>query len=190
MDKFQGMNRFLAEKLRAPTMTAHNAPDGGDIQLADAAQALVEETQDEAYTPPFPVPLMRPLVRGEGMRGEKTEVWLCTPTTTTPALAKLVGGGVAEKGLDFPINSIMVDNFTPLWGYFPEQGIWVPPFNFGRVFRGQGSRVARVKWEQPSTQMQNAAAAGTSQNTMVMRVQFYEELLPENTGLQLASTNT
>src|ERR1700738_1123405 len=98
MDKFQGMNKFLSDKLRAPTMTAHDAPDGGDRQLADAAADLAHAAGGSPFTAPLPSPLLPPLKRGDGQRGEASEVWLVNPPATVPGLGTLVAGGNAEKG--------------------------------------------------------------------------------------------
>ncbi len=192
MDKLGDMNAFLREKLRAPTMTAHDTPTGGDTELTDAAAELAYEAGDTPYTPPLPVPIGHPTQRDyRYTRGLRSAVWLTNPTTISNAIGSvgnLVGGGQANAGEDFPINSIMVDNFTVAWCYWPEVGVWVPPFNYGRVFRFDGSRRKRVLYEQPAG-LAAVVTPGTSQVAQMTRVTFYEELLPESPGQTLPTTN-
>lgn len=192
MDRLGDMNAFLREKLRAPTMTANDAPDGGDRELQAAASALADEVGDVPYSPPMPVPITRPIERDyRYTRGLRSSVWLANPTTISNAIGSvgnLVGGGKADAGEDFPINSIMVDNFTVAWCYWPEVGVWVPPFNYGRVFRFDGSRKKRVLYEQPAG-LAGVVTPSTSQVLQMTRVTFYEELLPENPGQVLPTTN-
>lgn len=181
------------DKNRIQDQPAPGEAGGGSDQELDVARRAVAdaEAELEPYVPPFPVPLSRPIQRQPGQRGLRSAVWLVNPTTraNTGQVGNLVGGGVADAGEDFPINSIMVDNATVAWAYWPEVGVFVPPFNIGRVFRFDGSRRKRVLFEQPAGLSTSVAVSTSLGALQTLRVVFHEELLPETAGFVVPSTN-
>ena len=179
------------ERLRVQDAPVPGEQGGGsDVQLDVASTAIADQQDEIPYVPPLPVPLERPVVRDyRYQRGLRSSVWLVNPTSkTAPTLGTLVGGGPSDAGEDFAINSIMVDNFTVQWAYWPEVGVFVPPFNFGRVFRFDGSRRKRVLFEAPAG-LATVVSPSSTQANQILRATFYEELLAESSGQVVPSTN-
>ncbi len=62
---------------------------------------------------------------------------------------------VIQAGVDgnlsggFAINSLVVDNFTPDWLYFPDVGQYVPPASQGTVLAGTGQQTMSYAWQAP-----------------------------------------
>jgi hypothetical protein len=164
---------------------------GSDVELTRAVAAVDEaEAEQNPYVPPLPVPIARTIRRDYTyQRGLRSAVWLARSTSNSlPRIGTLNTGEPADAGEDFPINSIMVDNFTALWASWPEVGVWVPPFVFGKVFRFDGSRRKRVLFEMPPG-LATPTSPTTITGTQLLRATFYEELLPETPGLSLPTTD-
>lgn len=170
---------------------SEGAGGGSDVELARATAAIDEaDAEQNPYVPPFPVPLSRQVRRDYTFaRGLRSSVWLARSTSDSlPRVGVLNTGEPADAGEDFPINSIMVDNFTALWASWPEVGVWVPPFVFGKVFRFDGSHRKRVLFEQPPN-LASSVSPTSLTGRQLLRATFYEELLPEVPGLSLPTTD-
>ena len=188
-------NPLWRDKQRVQDRPESESPRGGsDDEFERARQAVAEAAEEEfPYVPPLPVPLSRPVRRDyEFNRGLRSSVWLVRPVTTVTSTVGRVGvlntGEQADAGEDFPINTIMIDNSTVMWAYWPEVGVWVPPFTMGKVFRFDGSRRKRVWWENPPA-LAAPVAPTAAQSLQFARVTFYEELLPEASGFQVIAAD-
>lgn len=185
-------NPLEIDKGRVQDLPDAGGPGGGsDQQLGRAADAWTEADEDQnPYTPPMPVPIQRLVQRDYTLnRGLRSSVWLAKATTgkSLPTFGTLNTGDLANAGEDFPINTIMVDNFTGLWLSWPEVGKWIPPFVFGVVFRFDGGRQKRVLFEQPPQVTVTSPTSVTG--NQFASVRFFEELLEEKPGISLPSTD-
>ena len=155
---------------------------------------MQEENAEDYYTPPIPVPISHQVIRDYTInRGLRSPVYLVNPTTTITSVAGAFGtvqgrGTILDEGLDFRINTIMVDNFTVAWMYWPIVGVFVPPFTFGKVFRGDGSKRARAIFENPPG-LAAPVTPTAAQKVQVARIVYFEELLPESPGLGVPAGN-
>lgn len=94
------------------------------------------------------------------------------------------GTGV-DRNLGFPINSIIVSNWTPQWARVSDQ--WVPPFGLNGVLKvPSANSSAKVIWEAPPGFTQPSTLTGGT-----LLVQFCEEpLAPQGFTIEAAGSGT
>jgi hypothetical protein len=93
------------------------------------------------------------------------------------------GTGVAQN-VGFPINAVIVDNYTPQWCRIGNQ--WVAPFSINGVLKVPSStKQAEVVWEAPTGVTQPASVSGA-----LLRATYCEEPLDPSAFTVLSGGGT
>lgn len=88
-------------------------------------------------------------------------VWGYEPNTVYQARQQrnyhaAVGTEIHEQ-TQFPVRSIVVDNYSSQFVYVAEAGRFVPPYTFGAVLPANGQEQVNVTWQAPGAWAEPAA---------------------------------
>lgn len=77
-----------------------------------------------------------------------------------------------NESLGFPVNSIMVDNLTNQWLFFPTVDRWIPPYWIGAILRSHGAQLAQVEFRAPGGFSQAVPRGGEVATVSFVRSRF------------------